>query len=82
MTGLEAIETINSWRRILIEGNPENIDRMLSDVERRLRDQGWQRDSDMEDKNGPVAGWKEPMDLFRWWPGRGSAVAALSQPCL
>ena len=52
MNGLEAVEAINSWRRILIEGKPENIDLMLIDVERRLTEKGWRRDSDREAKMG------------------------------
>jgi len=55
MDGLEAIETINSWRRILIEGEPEHIDRMLDDFERRLRERGWAQNSDMEAKMGRSA---------------------------
>jgi hypothetical protein len=58
MDGLEAIEMINSWRRILIEGKSEHIDRMLDDVERRLREKGWARDSDMEAKMGRSANRK------------------------
>ena len=52
MDGLEAIEMIDSWRRILIEGKPEHIDRMLDDVQRRLTEKGWARDSAMEAKMG------------------------------
>ena len=40
MNALDAIETINSWRRVLIEGNSERIDQMLDDVERRLGERG------------------------------------------
>ena len=71
MTGLEAIETINSWRRILIEGNPDNVDRMLSDVESRLRDNGWQRDSDTEAKMGGPPDRKNPWICFAGGPADG-----------
>ncbi len=50
MNSLEATETIDSWRRILIEGQPDNIGRMLNDVERRLSEKGWHRDSERETK--------------------------------
>jgi len=50
MDGLEAIETINSWRRILIEGKPDQMDRMLADVERRLSEKGWTREPHIEAK--------------------------------
>jgi hypothetical protein len=61
MDGLEAIETINSWRRILIEGNPDQIDRMLADVERRLDEKGWTREPRIEAKMEPA-----PNQANRW----------------
>ena len=50
MNAIEAIDTINSWRRILIEGKPEQIDVMLEDIERKLDEKGWKRRPDLEAK--------------------------------
>jgi hypothetical protein len=71
MTGLEAIETINLWRRVLIEGKPECIDRMLDDVERRLREKGWTRDPEMEAKMGRSADRKQRWHCFAGGPHGG-----------
>jgi hypothetical protein len=71
MDGLEAIEMINSWRRILIEGKPESIDRTLDDVERRLREKGWARDADMEAKMGRSAERKNRWLCFIGGPRDG-----------
>src|ERR1043166_3214721 len=48
MEALEAIETINSWRRVLIEGRKEDVDRVLVEIERRLQAKGWNRSDEME----------------------------------
>jgi hypothetical protein len=44
MNAVEAIEIINSWRRILIEGKPESIDSVLRDLEQRMAAKGWIHD--------------------------------------
>lgn len=44
MDGIQAIDLINSWRRILIEGKTEQISSMLADVEARLAAKGFARD--------------------------------------
>ena len=48
MDGLKAIETINSWRRILIEGSAPDIERMLVEFESGLVAKGWARDPSAE----------------------------------
>ena len=71
MDGLEAIETINSWRRVLIEGKREDIDSMLSDVERRLGEKGWQRATDREAAMGRSGNGKESWRCFVGGPPGG-----------
>ncbi len=71
MTGLEAIETINSWRRILIEGKSECIDRMLDDVEKRLQERGWARNADAEAKLTRSADRKHRWICFVGGPAGG-----------
>ena len=71
MDGLQAIETINSWRRILIEGKPEQIDRILDDIERRLGQKGWARNSAMEAKMGRSADRKDRWLCFVGGPQDG-----------
>jgi hypothetical protein len=71
MDGLEAIEIINSWRRILIEGKPEQIDRMLGDVERRLEEKGWARNFEIEAKMGTSADQKNRWLCFVGGPRDG-----------
>jgi hypothetical protein len=48
MDGVQAIDLINSWRRILIEGKPEQICPMLEDIERRFKEKGFVRDPAVE----------------------------------
>lgn len=50
MNAIEAIDTIDSWRRILVEGPPSQIDLMLQTVERKLAAKGWKRRPDLEAK--------------------------------
>ena len=45
MNAAEAIETVNSWRRILVEGKPSAIDELLQDLELRMSAKGWGHDS-------------------------------------
>ena len=44
MDGIQANESIESWRRILITGKPEQISEMLADVEARFEKKGFARD--------------------------------------
>lgn len=48
MNGVEAVELIGSWRRLLIEGNAERIAPMLADIDAHIRDKGFARDSERE----------------------------------
>ena len=68
---LEAIETINSWRRILIEGNSNSVGQMLSDVERKLGEKGWTRAPSMEAKLGGPSGRTSAWRCFVGGPGHG-----------
>ena len=43
MDGVEAIDLIASWRRILIEGKANQITSMLKDLEERLKSKGFER---------------------------------------
>ncbi len=74
MNSLDATETINSWRRVLIEGNAEDIDQMLEDVERRLGERGWARDSGTEAKNEATANRKIKWRCFVGGPKNGPRV--------
>jgi hypothetical protein len=74
MNGLEAIETVNSWKRILIEGKAEQIDPMLADLERRLQDRGWYRDSDREAKMGRSSERKNRWLCFVGGPRDGARM--------
>jgi hypothetical protein len=74
MDRLEAIETINSWRRILIEGNADSVSRMLDDVERGLSEAGWRRDPDREVRLAELSGRKDGWWCFVGGPNRGPQV--------
>ena len=43
-----ATATIDSWREILIEGSPDQIDSLLAEFEKKLQGKGWKRDADKE----------------------------------
>ena len=74
MNALDAIETIDSWRRVLIEGNAESIDQMLDDVESRLGEKGWARDLGMEAKNDVRANRNNKWRVFVGGPANGPRV--------
>ncbi len=46
MDGVQAIDLIASWRRILIEGKADQITSMLKDLETRLKSKGFERDEE------------------------------------
>src|SRR5437868_437096 len=48
MDGVQAVDLIASWRRILIEGKAEQITSMLEDLEARLKSKGFERDAAAE----------------------------------
>jgi hypothetical protein len=48
MDGVQAVDLIASWRRILIEGKAEQITSMLGDLEARLKSKGFERDAEAE----------------------------------
>src|SRR5947209_3019051 len=48
MDGFQAVDLINSWRGILIEGNAERITSMLDDIESKLKSKGFLRDPEAE----------------------------------
>jgi hypothetical protein len=50
MDGVQAIDLIASWRRILIEGKADQITSMLKDLEGRLKSKGFERDAEAEKK--------------------------------
>ncbi|HLJ91992.1 MAG TPA: hypothetical protein VKU02_02250 [Gemmataceae bacterium] len=50
MDGVQAVDLIASWRRILIEGKAEQITSMLEDLEARLKNKGFERDAAAEKK--------------------------------
>ena len=71
MDGVQAVDLIPSWRRILIEGKAEQITSMLEDIEARLKSKGFERDAEAE-KN---MNWQHPkctakkveMELVKDW---------------
>jgi hypothetical protein len=71
MNGPTALDTINSWRRILIEGDPASIGRMLDDVERKLGEKGWTRETGMEAKLRGPSGREDAWRCFVGGPERG-----------
>jgi hypothetical protein len=50
MDGVQAVDVIASWRRILIEGKPEQIASVLADIQSGLKSKGFERDVE-EEKN-------------------------------
>ena len=48
MDGVQAVDVIASWRRILVEGKAEQITSMLEDLEARLKSKGFERDAEAE----------------------------------
>jgi hypothetical protein len=48
MDGVQAVDLIASWRRILIEGKAEQLTSMLEDLEARLKSKGFERDPEAE----------------------------------
>jgi hypothetical protein len=48
MDGVQAVDLIASWRRILIEGKAEQITSMLQNLEERLESKGFKRDAEAE----------------------------------
>jgi len=74
MDGLEAIETINSWRRILIEGSADSVNQMLVDLETKLRDASWRRDPDSEVRLAGPSGRKDAWRCFVGGPDNGPRV--------
>jgi hypothetical protein len=48
MDGVQAVDLMASWRRILIEGKAEQITSMLEDLEKRLKSKGFERDAEAE----------------------------------
>jgi hypothetical protein len=48
MDGVQAVDVIASWRRILIEGKPEQIAAMLADIQAGLKSKGFERDAEAE----------------------------------
>jgi hypothetical protein len=74
MNGLDAIETINSWQQLVIDGSAERIDQMLDDVGRRLAERGWARDPGMESKADTSASPKIQRRFFVGGPENGPRV--------
>ncbi len=50
MNGVQAVDLIASWRRILIDGKAEQITSMLEGLEERLKSKGFERDAGAERK--------------------------------
>lgn len=48
MDGVQAVDLIASWRKILIQGKAEQITSMLEDIEARLIGKGFRRDAEAE----------------------------------
>ena len=48
MDGVQAVDLIASWRRILIEGKTEQITSILAAIEARLKSKGFERDAEAE----------------------------------
>jgi hypothetical protein len=48
MDGVQAVDLIASWRRILIEGKAEQVTSMLEDLETRFKSKGFVRDPQAE----------------------------------
>jgi hypothetical protein len=50
MNGLDAIDTIDSWRHLLIEGNQANVDQLWNGMESDFGAKGWKREPAEEQK--------------------------------
>jgi hypothetical protein len=75
MNAIEAIDTINSWRRILVEGMPAQIDAMLQNVEKTLEQKGWKRRPDLEAKMGRFPDRADRIRCFVGGPLNGPQLA-------
>ena len=71
MNAVEAIDTINSWRRILVEGPQKQIDFLLQAVEKKLDAKGWKRRTDLEAKMASSPGSADRFRCFVGGPENG-----------
>jgi hypothetical protein len=71
MNAVEAIEIINTWRRILIEGKPESIDSMLRNLEQSMAARGWGHDPTVVQRLGLPNGPTSSTTYFIGGPGQG-----------
>jgi len=46
----DLLEVINIWRRVLVEGREEPLDRFFEEIEKRFAGLGWSRDPNAEDR--------------------------------
>ncbi len=63
----ETLDVINVWRKVLVKGDREQIDRFLEETQRRFESLGWARDSERE------ASWNSDprqSNRFYCWLGR------------
>jgi hypothetical protein len=74
MNALEAIDVIESWKRVLIEGKPEQIERLLQDIETRLLRKGWCRDQAGEAKMARSPTQRERLRCFQSGANHGPRV--------
>ncbi len=63
----DPLEVINLWRKILVRGEKEEIDRFLVEAESRFKAKGWARDEDREAKMNRD---KHQLNRFYCWLGR------------
>ncbi len=71
MNALEAFKMVNSWKRVLIEGNPKNVDQMLEDIERRFKEKCWGRNAEMEKERPRQTGRNNRWFCFVGGPQHG-----------
>jgi hypothetical protein len=62
----EPMEVIDLWRKILVRGKKEEIDRFLAEVESRFKAKGWARD---EDREANMTRDERQLNRFYCWVG-------------
>ena len=66
MDEVGAIDVFNVWRDILVKGQPDQLDRLEAEIERRFLALGWSRDTTLEEKMN-----RNPQQINRYfcWVG-------------
>src|SRR5579864_2380295 len=63
----DALDTVDTWRHVLIRGQKDQIDRFLVQVEQRFGRLGWSRDTAVE---GQLNRNKSQLNRFYCWISR------------